>query len=106
MKNINNKTREKRISNFIRSIKYLYNKKYYKINKVSCAAWDSWAAQGKAGGCRICNNNFYNKTLHNKRASTRKNGYKSDWVFNHFGHLCDECYDELEKQLDYEFIKY
>jgi len=99
--------RIKKVKEFIKLKKILREKKYYKTNKVSCAHFGSWAAQGKAGGCFICNNNYYNYTLHNRRFSTRSATQKvSSWSFIEFGNLCSECYSELEKQCNYIFEKY
>jgi hypothetical protein len=111
MKQISQETRAKRISKLIASTKFLSNPKYYKTNKVSCAAWDSWAAQGKVGGCSICNTNHYNFNIHNTRHnhapfiifSTTKKHWPS---VNIGGKLCSNCYNEVEKQCNYVFKKY
>ena len=106
-KQISEKTREKRVSDFIKRYKFLYDKKYYKTNKVSCAHYESWAAQGKAGGCSICNTKHYNYTIHNKRWTKKyKESTNTSWSFNGMGNLCTFCYYEVEKQCDYGFVKY
>lgn len=102
MKELKQETIEQRIRYFIKKIKFLSNIKYYKNNRVSCAAYDSWAARGQAGGCRICNSNCYNYTLHNNRNT----GKHKHWHFNEFGKICSRCYTELEKQCNYKFKKY
>ena len=67
MKAINEKTRTKRVKDMITNVKWLNNPKYFKTNKVSIAAWDSWAAQGQAGGCGVCGVSHHNATVYNKR---------------------------------------
>ena len=80
----------KRIQDYIKSNKYLNDPKYFKNNYWSWAAWDSWAAKGQAGGCGICNNNYYNATLRNKRAWTKKGGQKA-FLNEASINLCDSC---------------
>ena len=99
------RTLEEKISDFIKRYKFLSDKKYYKTNKISVAAWDSWAANGQAGGCDVCDAKHHNYTLHNTRYSIGHSG-KGAWSWNGFGNLCSGCYSELERQVDYEFIKY
>ena len=113
MKEILQQTREKRIKDFISSHKFLSNSKYYKTNKVSVAHYESWAAQGKAGGCRICNANHYNYTIHNKRYTTPIGGEHTicrtkgnAWIWQKIGNLCSKCYEEVEKQCSFNFTKY
>lgn len=105
MKAIKQETRIKNVSDLVLKCKFLRDNKYFKNNKVSMAAWDSWAASGQAGGCDTCNVGHHNYGLHNKRFSK---GHKGDgaWSWNEFGRLCSECYSELEKQVKYEFVKY
>lgn len=111
MKKISGKRRNELVKSYIQKVKYLQDKKYYKTNKVSCAAWDSWAATGKAGSCSICHIGYYNYTLHNKRSTTTKNyglfSHKhSNWAFQEYGKFCCECYNEILKQCNYEFKQY
>src|SRR3990167_9632945 len=54
VKEITQKTREQRIRSLIASSKFLNDTKYFKTNKVSVAAYDSWAAKGQVGGCSKC----------------------------------------------------
>lgn len=102
LKPITPETREKRIRDLIAGCKFLSNPKYHKTNKISCAAWDSWAAQGTAGGCHVCNVGHYNYSFHNKRHP----GKRSHWTWNEMFNLCGGCYSELEKQVNYTFEKY
>lgn len=104
-KQIKPETIIKNVKHLIEGKKFLKDAKYYKTNKVSCAAWDSWAARGQAGGCDTCNIGHHNYSLHNKRYSKGHSG-KGAWSWNTFGKLCSECYEELEKQVKYKFIKY
>ena len=105
VKEITEKTRESRVKNFIGRYKFLSNPKYFKSNKVSTAAWDSWAARGQAGGCTICNVKHHNYTFHNKRFTTTSNSSKGrGWSWQRFGEVCSTCYSEIEKQCNYKFI--
>ena len=107
MKEILQKTREERVKSFISRYKFLSNSKYYKTNKVSSAAWDSWAAQGKAGGCYVCNVKHYNYSIKNKRYTTTKGGKGHNWSFQDIGKgICSKCYEEVERQCSFKFIKY
>lgn len=106
-KEIAQSTREQRIKRFIASRKFLSNSKYHKTNKISCAHFESWAARGQAGGCRLCNCGHYNYTIHNKRyTTTSRNSNRMVWHYAAIGKLCSECYAEVEKQCNYEFKKY
>ncbi len=101
------KTREQGVRDFIKRWKYLANPKYFKTNKISAAHWESWAAQGKAGGCCICNVGHYNYSLHNKRYTTTAGGKGQSWSFQQMGRgVCSECYTEIEKQCNYSFTKF
>ena len=102
MKKKKETTRKQRIKAFIERCKFFKEHKYFKNNKVSCAAYDSWAARGQAGGCDICKKESYNYSLHNKRNT----GIHKHWAFGDLAHLCEECYIELESQCNYKFIKY
>lgn len=85
-------TIERNIKKYIAGNKYLNDSKYYKNNRWSLAAWDSWAAEGKAGGCCTCNNNYYNGTLVNTRAS-------HDWCKQVSGSFCHDCIQKIIKEL-------
>ena len=100
------KTRQNRVSNFIERIKFLSDSKHYKYIKVSWAAYDSWAAQGQAGGCNICNVAHYNCSFQHKRRTTLKGGKPKEYHWNEFGKICSACFDEIEKQCNYKFIKF
>jgi len=58
------------LQEYCRTNKFLADSKYHKNNRWSNAAWDSWAAQGKAGSCP-CGCGYYNSTLTNKRAANK-----------------------------------
>lgn len=102
VRELKQETIEKRIKSFIQRYKFLKNEKYYKTNKVSVAAYDSWAARGQAGGCSTCNCEHYIYSLYNKRAT----GKEKWWHSNKFGSFCRRCYQELERQCNYKFEKY
>lgn len=98
---------EKIVKKFIQNTKILRDRKFYKTNKVSLAAYDSRAAIGLAGGCNICKAKHYNATFHNKTFTTMKGDKRSrEWYWQEFGKVCEECLEEIEKQCDYKFIKY
>jgi len=82
----------------IDSNKFLNDAKFYKNNYWSIAAWDSWAAQGQAGGCHTCNVKHYNGTLCNTRAS-------HDLCRHVSGNICTECIAKVETELGYKFNK-
>ena len=84
------------IEKMIESNKFLNDSKYYKNNNWSMASWDSWAAQGQAGGCSTCNNDFYNGTLTNKRASHDSCRHVSET-------FCLYCIQKIEKELNVKF---
>jgi hypothetical protein len=107
VKEITQKTREQRIRTLIASSKFLNNTKYFKTNKVSVAAYDSWAARGQVGGCSKCNSKSYIYTIHNKRLTKSSNVFGGSWSSRDIGgHLCEECYKEVEKQCNYKFLKW
>lgn len=94
---------EKRIKQVIANSKYLSNEKYFKMNKVSVAAWDSWAARGQAGGCGVCHAKNYIYTVYNIRHTTKYHSWSSNPVSPQ---MCSQCYQELENQLNYSFRKW
>ncbi len=91
----------KKIDLLIETNKYFNDPKYYKNNYWSNAAWDSWAAQGKAGSC-ICGCGYYNTTLNNTRKNTDKGGKKA-WLKNVSPNLCSNCKNIIETKLNYKF---
>ncbi len=93
------------IKKYIGSNKFLNYSKYFKNNYWSWAAWDSWAATGKAGGCRICNNNFYNASLRNKRATTKKGSKSNKYNIEVSANFCSECVKLIETEINFEFKK-
>lgn len=96
----------KRVAEIISKSKFLCDTKYYKTNKTSIAAWDSWAARGQAGGCGCCDIGHYNCTIYNTRNSRNKKGMGS-WSWNKVSpNLCSACYAELLKQVNYKFKTY
>ena len=104
---IKRETREQRVKSFIKEYKFLSDKKYYKTNKVSVAAYDSWAARGQAGGCRLCNCKSYIYNIHNKRYTTIEREKGRAWHWQEIGgNLCSPCYQEVEKQCNYEFERF
>lgn len=99
--------RPKTVADYIKTNKFLRDPIHYKHNYWSWAAWDSWAAQGKAGCyCGICGNQFYNGTLKNKRAKQMR-GYKTaeKYPVNVSRNACSYCVREIEIQLGVEFKK-
>lgn len=109
MKVINEKTRTERIKDMITNSKWLNSSKFFKTNKVSIAAWDSWAAQGSAGGCEVCFVKHHNATVYNKRNSSgrRFGRYGSKWHSNPVSRqMCSECYNELKKQIGFQFVEW
>ena len=103
VKQLAEKTIIKRIQDYISNNKYLSDPKYFKNNYWSMAAWDSWAAKGQAGGCSICNNNFYNASLRNKRANTTHGGQNKRWHVEVSSNVCSECVKRIEINLNVEF---
>lgn len=79
--------------------KFFNDSKYWKNNYWSWAAWDSWAAQGKAGGCSTCRENYYIATLANTRANNKFCKQVS-------GHFCNACVDEIEKVIKRKFKRH
>src|ERR1700727_3225197 len=83
------------LQNYAIANKFLSDPKYYKNNYWSWAAWDSWAAKGKAGSCP-CGCGYYNATLCNKRAKTNKGGRED--VCKHVStNFCNNCVELIEK---------
>jgi hypothetical protein len=105
-KEIKQSTRESRVKHFIARIKFLANSKYYKNIKVSWAAYDSWAAQGQAGNCQICNVKHYNCSFQHKRRTTISGNKPEKYYWNEFGKICSACYYEIERQCNYKFTKF
>lgn len=95
------KRNEKRLDELIQKNKFLRNQKYYKNNYWSWAAWDSWAAQGKAGSCG-CGCGYYNGTLANKRAKTERGGHENFCKYVS-PHLCYDCAKYIENKIGTEF---
>lgn len=107
IKEIKQETRISRVKDFIAQYKFLSDSKYYKTNKVSVAAYDSWAAQGQAGGCCLCPATNHHYGIHNKRYTTMGKEKGRGWSWQKIGgDLCSACYDEIEKQLNYKFNKW
>ena len=103
MRQLAEKTIIKRIQDYIKINKYLNDSKYFKNNYWSWAAWDSWAAKGQAGGCGICNNNYYNATLRNKRACTKRGQKGGKYGVEISRQLCQDCVMRIQKELNVEF---
>lgn len=97
--------RPKMVEKYILGNRYLRDPKYHKNNYWSWAAWDSWAAQGKDGGCGICREGHYNATLENKRHKTDRGGRKS-WLPYVSCHICSTCVEMIEKQLGIKFTRW
>lgn len=103
MKQLAEKIIVKLIQDYIKDNKYLNDPKYFKNNYWSWAAWDSLAARGQVGGCGICNNNFYNATLKNKRVCTKKGQKGNKYTVEISGNLCRDCVMRIQKELNVEF---
>ena len=97
-RDITEKTRVSRVRDFIGRNKFFQPKHF---NNTVCywAAYDSWAAQGTAGGCNACYTEHYNAVIENKRKwksnlilGSRKRGDK-------IAEVCGDCFYEIEKQL-------
>lgn len=91
------------LQNYTLSNKYLADKKYYKNNYWSIAHWQSWAAQGKDGSCP-CGCGYYNGTLYNRRANTKKGG-KSAFCRDVSSHFCENCIIKIEDILGHKFTR-
>lgn len=101
---------EKRIKlsdDLIQKNKYLRNPIHYKNNYWCWAAWDSWAAQGKAGSCR-CGCGYYNGTLKNKRTKTYKNrdGRFEKYPLEVSPDLCSDCIHIIEEKIKTKFKRH
>ncbi len=105
-KEILQKTRESRVKSFIERYKFLSDKKYFKDIRVSVAAYDSWAALGSAGSCEISGTSHYFYGFQHKRFTTKSGQKSHEAHWNSWGKICSPCYDEIEKQCDYKFIKF
>ena len=97
------KTITKNIQNYIEINKFLREPKYFKNNYWSMAAWDSWAAQGKAEGCYTCSNQYYNGHLRNKRACTKRGGESSKYKVDISAQFCDACINRIHNILNTKF---
>jgi hypothetical protein len=97
---------DKAIDELISSNKYLRSPRFYKGNYWSWAAWDSWAAQGKAGGCGCCSTNYYNGSLRNKRAKTKRGGRNENYTVDVSRNLCYDCVSKIETKIEYNFPKH
>ncbi len=95
---------EKRLDELVKKNRFLRDQKYYKNNHWSWAAWDSWAAQGKAGSCG-CGCGYYNGTLRNSRKTTGVGGQKS-WLPEVSPKLCYDCVQGIEKRINHTFQKH
>lgn len=95
---------EKRINDLIVNLKYLADSKFYKTNRWSMAACDSWAAQGKAGSC-ACGCGYYNGTLYNKRKNTEKGGRKA-FLRDVGPKLCHSCIKMVTDKLNVDFKRF
>ena len=93
---------ESRLDELVVKNKYLANPVHHKNNYWSWAAWDSWAAQGKAGSCG-CGCGHYNGTLKNKRAKTNKGGENDKYSVDVSSKLCYDCVGGIEKRLGIRF---
>jgi len=96
---------DKWLNEIIQKNKFLREPKYYKNNYWSWAAWDSWAATGKAGGCGGCGVSYYNGTLANKRATTKKGG-REDVCKRVSSNFCYDCVSKIEEKVNYKFQKH
>lgn len=92
---------EKRLDGLVQSNKFLREQKYYKGNYWCWAAYDSWAAQGKAGSCG-CGCGYYNVSLRNNRRTTLRGG-RNDTMKYVLEKLCSNCSTEIEKRLNTKF---
>lgn len=105
MKPLLEKTIDSRIRKYILGNKFLREEKYFKANQWSMATWDSWAAQGKCGGCMFCRSKGYIATLRNKRATTDKGG-KPKFAKEVSGHFCSGCLAKTIKILGVDFERF
>ena len=87
--------------NYTLDNKYLHYQKYYKNNKWSIAHFESWAVQGKAGSCP-CGCGWYDSTLINSRARTRKGG-KENSCKDVSIHFCSDCRNKIEDIIGHKF---
>ncbi len=102
MKPLQEKTIVSRIEKYIEGNKYLNDKKYFKTNQWSMAAWDSWAAQGQCGGCAFCRSKGYIATLRNTRATTAKRK-QSNFCKQVSVKFCSDCLSRIIKVLGINF---
>lgn len=96
--------REEIVSKLVKENKFIRESKFYPQNYWSWAAWDSWAAQGKAGSCP-CGCGYYNGTLKNKRAKTNRGGRNEDWPVDVSPKLCYDCVELIHKKIGTTFKK-
>lgn len=95
---------EIRLDELVKTNKYFANPIHHKHNYWSWAAWDSWAAQGKAGSCG-CGCGYYNGTLKNERAKTKKGGSNDKYPQDVSRSMCSDCVSGIEKRLGVNFPK-
>lgn len=94
--------RDKSVTDLINRVKWLSDPKFYKTNYWSMAHFQSWAVQGKAGGCCACHNDYYAGSLCNTRRRTRKGGHEE--VCRHVvERLCSDCIKLIEDKLKVTF---
>lgn len=96
---------ETRLDELVKTNKYLAMSVHHKNNYWSWAAWDSWAAQGKAGSCG-CGCGHYNGTLKNKRAKTERGGKNEKYPVDVSRNMCSDCVRGIEKRLGVSFPRH
>jgi len=92
---------KERLDKLVLSNRYLREPKYHKNNFWSMAAYDSWAAQGKAGSCG-CGCGYYNHSLCNTRKNTQKGGGK-EFCKHVAERFCSDCVNGIEERLQTKF---
>jgi hypothetical protein len=102
MRQLAKSTIENRVKGKIDKIKFLNDPKYFKNNYWDIAHFESWAANGKAGGCHCCNNNYYNASLHNKRHNDKHSSH-GNWR-KCIMKVCGDCKRIFEEKIGAEFI--
>mgnify|MGYP006879940755 CR=1 FL=1 len=86
------------LQEYCRKNKFLADPKFYKNNRWSVAAFDSWAAQGKNGSCP-CGCGYYNATLTNTRAANK-------WCKQVSVKLCYKCKTKIQDIIGVEFPQF
>lgn len=97
--------RDKFLSSYVQSNKYLRNSVHYKNNYWCWAAWDSWAAQGKAGSCP-CGCGYYNGSLKNKRRKTHRGGRNEKYPLECSHNFCYDCVNIIEEKINHKFPRH